>query len=380
MTLACLALAAAAHADPPGLVGRYHLDGLVGSSTPDSSGNGLNAVRVGAPAAIPDGRFGGAFRFGGSTAGFAGDFAPLRSATVTVAAWVRARRAPGPYRYVVSQGGSGCSYASYGLYTGDAPGLRFYVWNGAVMLSPSSPGTVWDGAWHLVTGTYDGVAVRLYVDARQVGAGTPATGPIVYGLPNNSFAIGNAAGNLGTPRQCPEDHSFRGDIDEVRVFDRALSAVEIASLMAPPNVGSDPPPPPAPTPSPAPGQRPARIKARLRMRWSVGTRAVTIGSAALLHVPIGAKVRLVCRPCRIKQTFTTRRRNYTLARLHNEPLRRGQKLTVRITKRGLVGRVITRKVRPYRPTDAGIERASRRPFRETIRCIPVGATKPAKKC
>jgi hypothetical protein len=381
--LACLAFAAAAPADPPGLVGRYNLDTLIGgTSTPDSSGNGLNAVRVGAPAAIPDGRFGGAFRFGRSTDGFAGDFAPLRPATITVAAWVRAGRTPGPYRYVVSQGGHGCSHASYGLFTGDTPGLRFYVWNGAaVTLSPPSSGAVWDGAWHLVTGTYDGVAVRLYIDAQQVGAGTPATGPIVYGLPNNSFAIGNYAGHLLSPQQCPgEVASGSGDIDEVRVFDRALSAVEIGSLMTDPNVGGDPPPPPGYDDPPGPGQLPGRIKARLRMTWNVGSRAVTIGSAALVHVPIGAKVRLVCRPCRIRQTITARRRTHTHARLSNKRLRRGQTLTVRITKPGFVGRVITRKVKRYGRTRAARERVAPDPFTDRVRCIPIGATKPAKNC
>jgi hypothetical protein len=378
VVLACLALAVAAPANPPGLVGRYYLDELSGTSTPDSSGNGLNAVRVGAPAAIPDGRLGGAFRFGGSTDGFAGDFAPLRPATVTVAAWVRAGGTPGAYRYIVSQGAAGCSHASYALYTGDVPGLRFFVWNGsAVVQSPPAPGSVWDGAWHLVTGTYDGVAARLYVDARQVGAGTTATGPIVYGLANDSFAIGNYAGSLRIPQQCPGDFNFGGDIDEVQVFDRALSAVEIASLMANPSAGGDPPPP---APPPVSGPAPARIQARLRMTWVVGPRAVTITSASLLNVPTGAKVRLVCRSCRIRQTITAKRRARTLARLRNERLRRGQRLTVTITKSGFAGRVITRKVRRYRRTRTGIERAARRPFTERVRCIPAGATKPAKKC
>lgn len=121
--LTCLACAAAAAANPPGLVGRYDLDGLTGASTPDSSGNGLNLVRVGAPAAIPDGRFGGAFRFGGSTDAFVGDLPPLRPPTVTVAAWVRAAGTPGPYRYVVSQGARGCAHGSYGLYTGPPDAL-----------------------------------------------------------------------------------------------------------------------------------------------------------------------------------------------------------------------------------------------------------------
>jgi Concanavalin A-like lectin/glucanases superfamily len=378
--LACLVFAAAAPADPPGLVGRYYLDGLIGASTPDSSGNGLNAVQVGAPAAIPDGRFGGAFRFGGITDGFAGDFAPLRPSTVTVAAWVRVARTPGPYQYVLSQGGTGCNYASYAFFTGppEALGLRFYVWNGsAAVQSPAAPNTLWDGAWHLVTGTYDGVAVRLFVDAKEVGAGTPTAGPIVYGLADNRFAIGNYAQNVGTPPACLGSFSFMGDIDEVQVFHRALSAVEIASLMTHPSAGGDPPPPPPP-PTPAAG--PGRIKARLRMAWTVGPHAVTITSATLMHVPAGAKVRLVCRACRIKQTITSKRRTRTLARLRNERLRRGQKLTVTITKRGFIGRVITRKVRRYERTPVGIRRAARRPFTEKVRCIPVGATKPAKRC
>ena len=45
-----------------------------------------------------------------------------------------------------------------------------------------APNTVWDGTWHHVAGTYDGAAVRFYVDGAQVGTGTPASGPIVYGL------------------------------------------------------------------------------------------------------------------------------------------------------------------------------------------------------
>jgi hypothetical protein len=55
-------------------------------------------------------------------------------------------------------------------------------------------------------------------------------------------------------------------------------------------------------------------------------------------------------------------------------------LTVRITKRGFVGRVITRKVKRYGRTRAARERAATDPLRETVRCIPIGATKPAKNC
>jgi hypothetical protein len=386
--LASLALVPAASADPAGLVGRWYLDELAGGATPDSSGNGLNAVRVGAPAAIADGRFAGAFRFGGSRDAFAGDFPPLRPSTITVSAWVRSGGTPGLVKAVVAQGAAGgCSYSSYALYTGgsaDVPGLRFYIWNGsATVVSPAASNAMWDGAWHLVTGTYDGATVRLYVDAQQIGTGTPTTGPIVYGLASNVFVIGNYAGNLGTTQECIENTSFSGDIDEVSVFNRALSAGEIATLMSHSSGGGggDPSPPPAtPAPAPTQGSPAPRITARLRMTWVVSQRAVTITSAKLLNVPTGAKVRIVCRPCRIRQTITAKRNTMTLGRLRNKRVRRGQRVTVTITKRGYVGRVITRKVKRYGHTRAAVERAARRPFTETVRCIPIGATKPAKKC
>jgi hypothetical protein len=386
--VAWLALAAAAPADPSGLVGRWYLDALSGGATPDSSGNALNAVRVGAPTAIADGRLGGAFRFGGTRDAFAGDFPPLRPSTVTVAAWVRSGSTPARVKAVVAQGAAGgCSYSSYALYTGgsaDVPGVRFYIWNGsAAVVSPAASNAMWDGAWHLVTGTYDGATVRLYVDAQQVGTGTPTTGPIVYGLANNVFVIGNYSGNLGATQECIENTSFSGDIDEVSVFNRALSAAEIASLMTHSSGGSggDPSPPPAtPAPAPAPGSPAARIAARMRMTWVVSPRAVTITSATLVNVPIGAKVRLVCRSCRVTQTITAKRNTVALIGLRNKRVRRGQKVTVTITKGGSVGRVITRTVKRYGRTRAAVERAARRPFTETVRCIPVGATKPAKKC
>lgn len=375
--LASLAPASVAPADPSGLIGRYDLDALVGTTTLDSSGNGLNAVRVGAPAAIADGRFGGGFRFGGFKDAFAGDFAALRPSAVTVAAWVRAGSAPGPYQNIVAQGASSCSYASYSLSTDGSARLRFYIWNGsAVPVAPTA--AIWDGAWHLATGTYDGAAVRLYVDGQQVGAGTPATGPVVYGLPDNRFVIGNYAGNLQDPPACGGNASFAGDIDEVSVYNRALDAAEIASLMTGPTgptSGGDPPPSVPQGPAPA-----ARIRARLQMSWVVSRRAVTITSATLRGVPTGAKVRLVCRPCHVKQTLTANGNIRTLVRLRNKRLSRGQTLTVTITKSGLVGRVITRRVKRYGRTRAAIKRAARGPFTETVRCIPVGTTVPARKC
>ena len=77
-------------------------------------------------------------------------------------------------------------------------------------VSPPASNTMWDGQWHAVVGTYDGAAVRLWVDGQQVGC-TPASGPIGYGLGvNNDFIIGGALAPA-----CSEQTNFTGDVDEV---------------------------------------------------------------------------------------------------------------------------------------------------------------------
>ena len=59
------------------------------------------------------------------------------------------------------------------------PGLEFYIsQNGGLTyaISPDAGAGIWDGNWHFVVGTYDGLNVRLYVDGKQVGNGTPVDG------------------------------------------------------------------------------------------------------------------------------------------------------------------------------------------------------------
>jgi len=242
---AALALAPAASAQ----VAQYHLDG----SGSDSSGNGLHAVPAGSPEGVADGRFGSAFRFGDAADAFSVSANPLlQPALVSLVAWVRSPTVPGKVQSVVSQGGQfQCSHASYSFYTGgnaDQPGIRFYIWNGVTAgVAGPAPGTMWDGAWHQIVGTYDGAFTRLYLDRTEVGAAAIA-GLISYGLTTNGFAIGNAP-----PSGCLENTSFPGDIDEVSVYDRPLTLAEIEALPG----GPPPPPPPTPTPTPTRTPTPA---------------------------------------------------------------------------------------------------------------------------
>ena len=75
-----------------------------------------------------------------------------------------------------------------------------------------------EGSWHQVVGTYDGSIVRLYVDGQPV-ASSSAT--LQIGTNNMPLSIG---GRLGT------NDSFNGCVDNVRIYNRALTQDEVLDL------------------------------------------------------------------------------------------------------------------------------------------------------
>ena len=89
-------------------------------------------------------------------------------------------------------------------------------------------GVLTPGVWHHIAGTYDGNEVVLYVDGLEV-ASAPRSGQI---------ATNNSALNLGN--RANADRAFDGSIDEVRIWDRALTASEIAANRMTELTGSEP--------------------------------------------------------------------------------------------------------------------------------------------
>jgi len=81
--------------------------------------------------------------------------------------------------------------------------------------------------WHHIAGTYDGATIALYVDG-SLAASTPHTGSISA---NSGFlSIGSEDGRTAACPACVGTRYFHGLIDEVTVYNRALSASEIANI------------------------------------------------------------------------------------------------------------------------------------------------------
>ncbi len=264
--------APSAFAADPGITGQWHFDAIAGSgassTTADVSGAGQTGTFTTTPTVTP-GRFSSALSGAWMNVPRpAGGAWGLESQRVSFTVWIKQAGFPGTLKYIAGKGALGpfptCGGSSWAMYTGypAKPGLAFYVKDsvGGGTLSPQlgASSGVWDGNWHAVTGTYDGTAVRLYLDGTQVGSGTPFSGPIQYaGASPDNFTVGTYPDKLvGAPCGIAD---WPGPIDEVRVHNRALTQAEITKLHDPaattppdlaPTTTEEPPSTPAPTPRP----------------------------------------------------------------------------------------------------------------------------------
>ena len=212
-------------APPAGLVSWWPGDG----NANDIAGNNLGTLQNGATYA--SGKAGQAFSFDGID-----DFVQIANASnlqitgaITIDAWIYLRTGTF-YPGIVSKGNVGNYLESYGLFTG--------LWNNTVAFLLNRDGTpggrtiVWGPAiayntWTHVAGTSDGTTMRLYVNGTLAASGSHSGGIHVTADP---VLIGKAD---RTSSPSPDPDSFlNGDVDEVEIFNRALSASEIHAIFA----------------------------------------------------------------------------------------------------------------------------------------------------
>ena len=213
----------------PALVARYAFEG----DSTDSSGNANHATTIGAPTFVT-GKYGSALNLSGASQYAmvpAGIMAGVTN--FTIAAWVYCNGG-NAWQRIFDFGNDTTQYMFLTPDSGSGT-LRFAITTngnapGAEQILETSP--LPTGQWQHVAITRDGNTARLYTNGVLAVSGTVT-------IPPASF--NPALNNLGMS-QYPNDPFFNGQLDELFIYNYALSDTEITRLAA-----DLPPPPTTPT-------------------------------------------------------------------------------------------------------------------------------------
>ena len=201
----------------PNTVALYHFDDGSGLTTSDASGNGNTLTLVSAPGWVA----GNNTRMAGSALKFSGssDYVSIPptclssvSSQITLEAWVNLSGSGETARiidHITVATGDGFLLD---LYNGQP---RIIVGSGVAQALSALPAN----AWYHIAGTYNGDSVRIYVngvcaDSAEVSASVPSNSHDVYIGIDQNYAS-----------------HFTGVIDEVRIWNIARNASEIAADM-----------------------------------------------------------------------------------------------------------------------------------------------------
>jgi fibronectin type 3 domain-containing protein len=201
-----------------GLVGAWALDESSGTTAADQSGKG-NAGTVANGTWVTSGKFNNALSFNGSnTMVSVADSATLDLTTgMSVEAWVRPSIAGGWRTAVVKEQPGNLVYGMYASTDTGRPSAEVFV--GGATRSIQGPSALPTLVWSHLAATYDGTTLRLYLNGAQV-AQLAASG---------SIATSSSPVRMGANSIWGEN--LNGQIDEVRIYNRALSAAEIQNDM-----------------------------------------------------------------------------------------------------------------------------------------------------
>jgi hypothetical protein len=201
------------------LLAHWRLDEAEGDTAEDSAGENdglLHGDPEWQPAA---GRRAGALLFDGQDDYIDCGNSPVfdLSEAITVAAWVKIGTVKNDWQTIIAKGDS-----AWRLSTVQSD-YRFHF---AVTGSPAwhcvdAETEIEPAEWHHVCGTYDGACIRIFID----GIEDPAS-PVPY---TAGITVGEHNVRIGENQEKP-DRNWDGMIDDVRVYNYALAAREVAHL------------------------------------------------------------------------------------------------------------------------------------------------------
>ncbi len=234
-----LAGSAVASAATSGPVGWWKFDETSGTTAADSAGknNGTllpadpNSKGLG-PHWVTGGEFNGAIEFRGGAGGTASDYVQLpignlinTLSSATFAVWANWGGSSGGDWQRIFDFGSGTSiYAFLAANRAGTQSPRFAMRSATVgEQTVTAPATLASG-WHHLAVTVDSAAMTLtlFLDAAPVATGTTTILPKDMGVTTQNWVARS---------QYPADSYYKGDVDDLRIYDRALTADEVGNAM-----------------------------------------------------------------------------------------------------------------------------------------------------
>ncbi|MFT4867983.1 MAG: hypothetical protein ACI9LV_000596 [Candidatus Nanohaloarchaea archaeon] len=100
------------------------------------------------------------------------------------------------------------------IYQGGTPQFNYAFYSNDLTYNVN----LHDGNWHHLIGTYNGYIRKLYLDGKLVAQDQPSSPSIV----NDDFSVGY--------RRASNSSYFNGALDDLRLYDRALSPLEVEKL------------------------------------------------------------------------------------------------------------------------------------------------------
>ncbi len=226
---------------PTDLVGYWKFDAGSGTSAVDSSMYGNNGTLQNGPTWIAGGKVNSALNFDGTDDRVTvPDSSSLRLTgnRITLAAWVKPDTITQSWSTVMQRSRTGLGWMDWQIYarandapTPNRPVCRFdFDGDSAVDANEEVQGDIILAAntWHHLACTYDGTALRFYIDGTLRGTTASASQTII-----NSTRPVWIGGNEAWGEY------FDGQIDDVRIYSRALSEAELKGI-----AGGNPPPTP----------------------------------------------------------------------------------------------------------------------------------------
>lgn len=137
--------------------------------------------------------------------------------TFSIEAYVKPGAVNSGFRAIIDKRDAGTNNSNFSMSVVDGTDFGMFIKNGAQEIFQTVPNVLAEGRWNLLTASFDGTTLKMYVDGHLV----------------HTFQSTVTFANLSVPvqigRSAQNSEFFNGELDEVRIWTNVLKADEVAA-------------------------------------------------------------------------------------------------------------------------------------------------------